>query len=284
VRRQLGWLLWLATACNELYGLEETRVRPPTPADVDTDRDGIADDRDLCPGVADPAQDDLDGDGFGDACDHCPKVATTENHDEDGDSHGDACDLCPSDPDFQKDGDGDGVGDLCDNDFATQNRLLLFDPFFEVGDGWEQTGVWSSFGDAVTGAPGSRLQWPAAVLDETRSYWLDVGVTFVSQLDRGDQFGLELVAGDGRVVASCLVTCDAACTLDLVPSESLGPVFAAVPVTILAMRKNPFRLACVLDGTIATDEQAMTPPVLPPATVRLVGSPKVRFRYVSIWQ
>jgi Thrombospondin type 3 repeat len=154
--------LWLTAACNELYGLEETQVRPPTPADVDTDRDGIPDDRDLCPGVADPAQDDLDGDGFGDACDYCPKVATTVNHDEDGDSHGDACDLCPSDPDFQKDGDGDGVGDLCDNDFATQNRMLLFDPFLEVGDGWERSGVWSSIGPRRWWTGRGRTGWMLA--------------------------------------------------------------------------------------------------------------------------
>jgi hypothetical protein len=112
-------------------------------------------------------------------------------------------------------------------------------------------------------------------------------VTVVNQLDHGDQFGVELVAEDGGLVASCLVTCDAvssACTFDLVPSESPGAVFTVVPVTNLAMRKNPFRLACVFNGTVATDEQATTPPVLPPATVRLVGSPKVRFRYVSIWQ
>jgi hypothetical protein len=38
----------------------------------DNDGDGVCDDVDTCPGVANPGQEDRDGDGIGDACDECP--------------------------------------------------------------------------------------------------------------------------------------------------------------------------------------------------------------------
>ncbi len=45
------------------------------PVEVDPDRDGVADDEDNCPGLANPAQADSDADGVGDACDPCPGEA-----------------------------------------------------------------------------------------------------------------------------------------------------------------------------------------------------------------
>ncbi len=45
---------------------------------VDHDRDGVADQVDNCPGVANPGQEDRDGDGVGDACDGCPSVAVSD--------------------------------------------------------------------------------------------------------------------------------------------------------------------------------------------------------------
>lgn len=77
-------------------------VAPP----VDTDGDGVNDDVDNCPDVANADQADADGDGIGDACD---TVA-----DSDGDGVADDVDNCPdvSNPD-QTDTDGDGIGDAC---------------------------------------------------------------------------------------------------------------------------------------------------------------------------
>jgi len=86
-----------------------------TTALADTDGDGLADEADGCPAIADPRQLDGDGDGVGDVCDRCPAVADPAQQDRDGDGHGDACDVCPATPDpAQTDADGDGVGDACE--------------------------------------------------------------------------------------------------------------------------------------------------------------------------
>lgn len=83
---------------------------------LDADSDGVADDADNCPAVANADQQDSDDDGIGDACDNCAKTANKDQADADGDSVGDACDNCPSAANVdQTDSDGDGVGDLCDN-------------------------------------------------------------------------------------------------------------------------------------------------------------------------
>jgi hypothetical protein len=83
---------------------------PQAPSDVDTDLDGIADNQDNCPQVANANQDNLDHDEQGDACDP----------DDDGDQVVDTAanglgDNCPRlyNPQ-QTDGDEDGTGDACD--------------------------------------------------------------------------------------------------------------------------------------------------------------------------
>jgi cysteine-rich repeat protein len=113
---------------------------------VDTDNDGIIDDADNCPAVANPGQEDTWGDERGDACDdppadtdgdtiiddedNCPLEHNTDQADNDGDTQGDACDAdddndgeldgadnCPlSANSDQADNDGDGQGDVCDAD------------------------------------------------------------------------------------------------------------------------------------------------------------------------
>ena len=45
------------------------------PGTPDQDGDGVPDDQDNCPGMANPTQIDTDGDGQGDLCDSCPLVA-----------------------------------------------------------------------------------------------------------------------------------------------------------------------------------------------------------------
>jgi hypothetical protein len=82
----------------------------------DTDGDGVCNDTDNCPLIANADQADSDGDGVGDACDNCPLVANPNQADSDGDGVGDACDNCPLVANVnQRDSDGDGLGDACDN-------------------------------------------------------------------------------------------------------------------------------------------------------------------------
>jgi len=73
----------------------------------DSDSDGVYDENDNCPSIANADQSDTDGDGPGDACDD----------DADGDSAANTTDNCPSIANAdQSDTDGDGIGDACDND------------------------------------------------------------------------------------------------------------------------------------------------------------------------
>jgi hypothetical protein len=271
-------------ACNELYGLDETQVRPPVAAPPDTDNDGVADRDDVCPTVADPEQLDSDRDGFGDACDFCPDDVTPINHDEDGDLHGDACDVCPTEPDFQVDSDHDGVGDSCDDDFANQNRILLFDPFVDIGPVWERTGTWSTLGDAITSSPDARLLAPSVVLDGTKPFGLVAGITTIKPLGDGDVFGIELV-DDGVVVASCLSRCSSnSCMLELTPSTEAGTHYMPMPLATMAIRLNPFDLYCVLGTNVAVDDFNVMTPSFARGAVRLVGSPKIQFRHLSVRQ
>ena len=104
----------------------------------DEDLDGIIDDTDNCPSVANASQSDFDEDGIGDACDDdidgdgvpsmsdlCPATAlgavvdasgcSDEQLDSDNDGINNGEDNCPDDVNpGQEDQDGNGIGDACD--------------------------------------------------------------------------------------------------------------------------------------------------------------------------
>ena len=68
--------LRLSSAKGAKHAFAVTLVAvPETPGAPDADGDGIADDADNCPTVANPDQLDSDGDGVGDACDACAEHA-----------------------------------------------------------------------------------------------------------------------------------------------------------------------------------------------------------------
>lgn len=280
--RWLGFAL--LSGCTQIYGLDSTKVTEALP---DLDRDNAPDVDDNCPGVANPEQQDRDDDGFGDACDFCPDLATTRNHDEDADAHGDECDVCPIDPDFQIDADKDGVGDTCDNDFANKNTRLLFDPFIELGSHWEQAGTWSLLGDAVGAMePGATLNAPAIALGGgmQAAYEVSIGVTATGPFVPGDHFALELVDDAGVVIAGCAVDCafPSNCQLTDLASNVSATFGSYKPFGSFLLRRNPFRQVCIYMDQLTDDPDV--PRQFARAHVRLVGSPKIQFRYIAVTQ
>ena len=88
--------------------------------DEDTDGDGIANNKDNCPMIANNNQLDTDGDGLGDVCDS----------DDDGDGVEDYLDNCPLTYNiYQIDTDGDGIDDSCDLDDDDDTYLDAQDAF-----------------------------------------------------------------------------------------------------------------------------------------------------------
>lgn len=94
---------------------------------ADGDGDGVRNEIDNCPAIANPGQENADGDAYGNACDKCPNVNSANQADSDGDGVGNVCDNCISNanPD-QINSDGDGYGDACDN-CPTNNSANLAD-------------------------------------------------------------------------------------------------------------------------------------------------------------
>ena len=98
---------------------------------------------------------DRDGDGVPDDVDNCPDVANPDQANEDGDKFGDVCDPCPVEAnDNPSDPDGDGVADGygCDpNPNTPGDKIVLFEGFSEsaLGSGWQLIGNATLGGGAI---------------------------------------------------------------------------------------------------------------------------------------
>lgn len=114
--------------------------------------------------VIDGPPGDGDADGLTDDVDNCPAIANVDQHDEDGDAIGDRCDPCPHLAGTTADADGDGVGDACDPQPAiAKQRFVLFDPFTSLRPEWDHSSGISLVGETLraTGASAfTRLDLP----------------------------------------------------------------------------------------------------------------------------
>lgn len=110
-----SWKVWpsyhLELAAAEKFGPDEWQVCELQVAEIeqDSDGDGIADEQDNCPEVANKDQLDSDKDSVGNVCDNCPNNINVNQEDSDTDGLGDACDECDD-----RDSDHDGIKNCLD--------------------------------------------------------------------------------------------------------------------------------------------------------------------------
>jgi len=190
----------LVPACNQLYGLDPTRIEDAFEPFDDVDQDSIPDARDNCPTVANADQRDDDADGKGDACDGCAfcmPCARGPDHDEDGDKLADGCDNCPAyDNPSQENADGDDLGDACDPSGAVHRRRL-FDGFATLSPEWLQKGApWGVVDDELSPMPGFgigiyELLHATLKIDSGSTWFVEIGI----QPPPNSDLGVSLTAG-----------------------------------------------------------------------------------------
>ncbi|MBA3501307.1 MAG: thrombospondin type 3 repeat-containing protein [Myxococcota bacterium] len=257
----------LLAGCNFVYGLEETKLRPP-----DRDGDLVDDDDDNCPDAANENQADGDHDGFGDACDLCAMKKTAFNADEDGDLVGDDCDLCPATADFQVDDDNDGVGNECS--LGTSTRAVFFDGFHVLDDTWVSSSAeWrlatSTIAPDVVDDGG--LQNHSVAVDG-RIWVMEVGVRVKRAWTTGDRLGLGIVAPDGTPLVRGHVSCNLTCEAFLeVGGQQLdrGDVAQSDPFVRIALFSTPLAAGGTRFRFIIGNVSAL----LAEVTTRVAGAP-----------
>ncbi len=126
---------------------------------TDSDGDGVPDDEDNCPAIANSGQSDVNNNGIGDVCDaesdsdndgfvdsadNCPGIANDQTDDNvngigdvcdpeldwDNDGFSNSVDNCPSNPNDQSDLDGDNIGDVCDDDIDGDGMSNVYEDVY----------------------------------------------------------------------------------------------------------------------------------------------------------
>lgn len=274
----------LLVGCNALYDLHDTTVfdaRLP-----DFDGDGVPDELDNCPELANPDQRDSDGDGLGDLCDRCPSVAGTSNHDEDNDAIGDLCDDCPGTAGYQNDTDHDGVGDSCALAGNVRLHRVLFDPFITLDPRWQAgTTPWVALGDSVAPSevpdpdePG--LHDPTLVLHG--SAWnLLVGFVSEKPWQYGPTFGIRLRSLDHSIFATVTIGCPLAIACQLAFQVGGGRAdtmyVAIVPRLDVSVSYDSGRLQVSIFGVTLSSV-----PGVPEVVPELIATPDIQIGYVDV--
>lgn len=118
------------TGCRQILGFDEPEIAADAPiaSPNDRDTDGVSDDLDNCPDVANASQGDEDSDTAGNACDNCPHIANP------GQANVGEIDVGLV---------ADGVGDACDpKPTETGQNIALFLPFEDPAEiaAWQVAG------------------------------------------------------------------------------------------------------------------------------------------------
>ncbi len=265
---KLWWVVLVLAACNQVLDLRATTL-------PDGDGDGVVNDDDNCPMIANPDQANRDGDSAGDACDSCADrddlgldadldgiddacdaCARGPNHDEDGDGVFDACDVCPGIADEQRDADSDEVGDACERADGSIRERIFFDGFAPPSGGWLPRFVpWEQRGDDDYGParlpalPEDGPYHPQAELFGT-NFQVEAAVRTPAAFVEGDRFGLALVATDGRAVGQCTLIRSGVWRTNyngdpVVPGARVQFRFVAEPAA-----GNLFAFLCEIDGVV----------------------------------
>jgi hypothetical protein len=203
------------TACNQIYGLDQTRIRDASLGAFDMDEDGVGDSTDNCIAVANTSQSDIDHDQIGDACDAC-SFGFDPALDRDADMVAASSDNCAGMPNAaQTDGDGDSIGDACDpNPAVPDTRRCFADFWINVLASWNPTDPWKFLG---TDESSVLLHSPA----DGQPFWLGAVASGVSashvavqlQLQPPNTSATTIEIASGIAVAAADQTSFAACEL-----------------------------------------------------------------------
>ena len=169
----------------------------------DSDGDGVADERDNCPMLANPEQEaDTDCDGVAEDIDNCPMLANPEQEaDTDCDGVAQRIDNCPTayNPGQEDTDPPDGAGYACDDDVDDNDNGLIEIHFLEDLDFVRHNLVGTSYkpgADADASTEGAPTSAQPACMVRTPSTDVLCGYELVRDLDFGDATGYR--SGNGE--------------------------------------------------------------------------------------